>query len=101
MGCLGGFELQLQLVRNQGDELRIRGLSFGVADGVAEEPLQGVQVAPIPGDLDGMTDGTFHAGWRGTEGLGYLGVEHLGDGINGLVSPLEGLPEVGNLEGFL
>ena len=31
----GGFELKLELVRNQGDELRIRGLALGVAHGVA------------------------------------------------------------------
>ena len=34
-----GFELELQFVRNQGDELRIGGFAFGVAHGVAEEAL--------------------------------------------------------------
>ena len=37
---LGALELKLQFVRNQGDELRIGGLALGIADGVAEEPLQ-------------------------------------------------------------
>ena len=36
---LGALELELQFVRNEGDELRIGGLSLGVADGVTEEPL--------------------------------------------------------------
>ena len=45
----------MQLVRNQGDEFRIGGLSLGIADGVAKESLQGVQIAPIPGYLDGAT----------------------------------------------
>ena len=35
----GALELKLELVRNQGDELRIGGLALGVADGVAEEAL--------------------------------------------------------------
>ena len=52
---LGALELKLQLVRNQGDELRIGGLSLGVADGIAKESLQGAQIAPITGYLDGAT----------------------------------------------
>ena len=73
---LGGFELELQFVSNQGDELRIGGLALGVAHGVAEESLQGIQVAPIPGDLDGVADGTLHSRRRGAEVFGHLGVEH-------------------------
>ena len=78
---LGTLELKLELVRNQGDELRIGGLALGVADGVAEEPLQRIQIAPVPGNLDGVTDGPFHSAGRGAEILGHLGVEHLGDGV--------------------
>ena len=78
---LGALELKLQFVRNQGDELRIGGLALGVADGVAEKPLQGVQISPIPGHFDGMADGPFHPAGCGAEVLGYLGVEHLGDGV--------------------
>ena len=86
-----GFELKLELVRNQGDELRIGGLSFGVADRVAEEPLQGVQIAPIPRHFDGMADGSFHPGRGSLEGFGYLRIQHLGDGIGVPYGPPRGL----------
>ena len=36
---LGGFQLQLQLVGNEGDELRVGGLALGVADCVTEKSL--------------------------------------------------------------
>ena len=82
LGRLGTLELKLELVRNQGDELRIGGLSLGVADGVAEESLQGVQIPPVPGNLDGVADGSFHPAGCGAEVLGHLRVEHLGDGVD-------------------
>ena len=85
---LGALELKLELVRNQGDELRIGGLSLGVADGIAKESLQSVQIAPIPGYLDGVANGPLHSAGRGAEVLGYLGVEHLGDGIGVPYGPL-------------
>ena len=82
LGRLGALELKLQFISNEGNELRIGGLSLGIADGVAEEPLQGVQITPIPGYLDGVADGPLYPGWGGAEGFGHLGVEHLGDGID-------------------
>ena len=78
---LGALELKLQFISNQGDELRVGGLSLGVADGVAEESLQGVQIAPVPGYLDGVPDCPLHSGRRRAEGLGHLGVQDLGDGV--------------------
>ena len=33
------LELKLQFVSDKRDELRIRGFSLGIADGIAEEPL--------------------------------------------------------------
>ena len=78
----------MQLVRNQGDELTIGGLSFGIGHRIAEEALQGVQVSPIPGHLDGVANGSLHSGWGGAEGLGYLRVEHLGDGVGVLTARL-------------
>ena len=60
IGHLLPLELKLGLVRNQGDELRVGGLSFCIGYGVAEEPLQGIQVAPVPGHLDGVADGLLH-----------------------------------------
>ena len=71
---LGGLELQLELVRNQGDELRIGGFALGVGHGVAEEALEGVEIPSVPGYLDGVADGPLHPAGGGAEGLGYLGV---------------------------
>ena len=98
---LAGFQLQLKLICNKRYKFRIRRLSLGIADGIAEKSLECVQVSSVPGHFDGMADGTLHSGRGGLEGFCHLGVQYLGDGIHGLVSPLEGLPEVGNLEGFL
>ena len=75
------LQLKLELVCDEGDEFRIRGFSLGVADGIAEESLQGVQVASVPGYLDGMADGPFHPAGGGLECFCHLRVEHLGDGI--------------------
>lgn len=71
----------MQFVSDQGDELGIGGLALGVADGVAEEALQGIQIAPIPCHLDGVANGPFYSTGRGAEGFGHLGVEDLGDGV--------------------
>ena len=88
---LGALELQLQPVRDQSDELTICGLALGVAHRVAKEALQGVEIAPVPGDLDGVANGPLYPGRRGLEGFGHLGVEDLGDGVDGL-RPAVGLP---------
>ena len=77
LGRLGSFQLELQAVSNQGDELTVGGLPLGIADGVAEEALQGVQVSPVPGYLDGVADGPLYPAGGGLEGFGYLGVEDL------------------------
>ena len=89
--CLAALELQLQPVRNEGDKLAVGGLSLGIADGVAEEALQGVQVAPVPGHFNGVTDGPLYPAGGGLEGFGYLGIEDLGNGVAGLW-PAVGLP---------
>ena len=85
------LELKLEFVRNQGDELRIGRLSLGVGYRVAKEPLQCIQIAPIPGDLDGVAEGPLHPGRGGLEGFGYLGIQHLGDGVGVPYGPPEGL----------
>ena len=81
MGRLGTLELKLELVRNEGDELRIGGLALGVGHSVAKELLQGVQITTIPSNLNGVANGPFYPAGCGAEVLGYLGVEHLGDGV--------------------
>ena len=82
MRRLGGFKLELQFVCNQGDELGIGGLSFGVGHRVAEEPLQRIQIAPVPGHLDGVPDRPFHSGRSGLEGLCHLGIQNLCNGVD-------------------
>ena len=86
---LGGFELKLELVRNQGDKLRIGGLALGVAHSVAEEALQGVQISSVPGHLDGVANGPLHSRRRGLEGLCHLGVEDFRNGVGVLAARLE------------
>ena len=51
---LGGLQLKLELVCDEGDKFRIGGLSLGIAHGIAEEPLEGIEVASVPGDFDGV-----------------------------------------------
>ena len=53
----GVFQLQLELIGDEGDELAVGGLAFCVGNCIAEEALEGIQVAPVPGHLDGMADG--------------------------------------------
>ena len=79
----------MQLVRNQSDELRIGGLAFGIGYRIAEEALQCIQIAPIPGDFNGVSYCPFDTGWGGAEGFGHLGVEDLGDGVGVLSARLE------------
>ena len=44
------------MVRDHRDEFRIRRFSLDVAHRVAEELLQGLQIAAVPGHLDGVAD---------------------------------------------
>ena len=81
LGHVLSLELKLELVRNQGDELRICRFSLGIADGIAEEPLQGIQIPSVPGYFDGMPDSPLHTAGCGLECLGHLGVQYLGDGV--------------------
>ena len=67
IGNLAGFQLQLELIGNQGDEFRIRWLALGIADSIAEETLEGIQVASVPGYFDGMADSLLDARQCGRE----------------------------------
>ena len=98
---LCGLELQLKPIRNQRNKLTIRGLALGVAHRVAKEALQGVEIAPIPGYLDGVANGTLHPAGGGLEGFGHLGVEDLGDGVRGLSAHAGGFQERRNRKGFI
>ena len=59
IGNLAGFQLKLQFISDQGDELRIGGFSFGIGNRVPEKPLQSIQISTVPGDFNGMADGRF------------------------------------------
>ena len=85
-----GLQLKLQFISDKGDEFRIRGFSLGIADGIAEKSLQSIQITPVPGYFDGVTDGPFHSGRGGLEGFCHLGVEYLGDGVGVLAARLGG-----------
>ena len=74
--------LQLQPVSDHGDELRVCGLSLGVAHSIAEEALKGIQVASVPGYLDGVANGALDAAGGGLEGLRHLRVQYLRDGVD-------------------
>ena len=50
------LHLEAQAVCDHGDELAIGGLALGGVDGVAEVLLQRLQVAAVPGHLDGVAD---------------------------------------------
>ena len=79
---LGGLELQLKPIRNQRNKLTIGRLPLGIAHRIPKEPLQGIQIAPIPGYLDGVADGTLHPAGGRPEGFRYLGIQHLRDGVD-------------------
>lgn len=74
----------MQLIRDESNEFGIRGLALCIGNGVAEEPLQGVQIASVPSHLDGVADSPLHPGGCGLESLCYLGIQDLGDGIDGV-----------------
>ena len=82
------FELKLQFISNQVNKFRIRGFSLGIANGIAEKSLQSVQIASVPGYLDGMADGTLHSGRCSLECFRHLRVQYFGDGIGVLTARL-------------
>ena len=87
------LHLQLQAVCDEGDEFRIRGFSLGIADGIAEKSLQGIQITSVPGDFDGVTDGSLHTAGGGLECLGYLRIQDFRDGIRVPDGPRSGFQE--------
>ena len=100
IGNLGGLQLKLQFVSDKGDKLRIRGFSLGIADGIAEESLQGIQIASVPGYFDSVTDGPLHSAGGSLEGLCHLGVQYFGDGIGVPYGPPGGASGQGRLAGY-
>ena len=83
--------MKLQFVSNQGNKLGIGGFPLGIAHGIAKEPLEGIEIPSVPGDLNGMADGPLHSGRSGLECFRHLGVQYLGDGIGVPYGPPGGL----------
>ena len=50
------LHLEAQAVCDHGDEFTIGGLALGGVDGIAEVLLQRLQIAAVPGHLDGVAD---------------------------------------------
>ena len=73
--------MQGKLVCNKRNKFGLRGFSLGIADRIAEKSLQSVQIPSVPGDFNGVTDGSFHSARRGLECFRHLGVQYLGDGV--------------------
>lgn len=88
---LGGLELKLELVCDKGNEFRIRGFSLGIANRVAKEPLQSIQIASVPSHLDGVANGPLYSGRRGLEGFRHLRMCALRHTEGVLLAALEGL----------
>ena len=93
IGYLAGLELEGQFVCDKGDELRIRGFSLGITDGIPKKSLQSVQITSVPGDLNSMSDSPLHTAGGGLEGFRHLGVQYLGDGVGVLSARLGALPD--------
>ena len=83
----GVFQLQLELIGDEGDELAVGGLAFCVGNCIAEEALESIQVTAIPCHFNGMANSTLYPGRCGLESFCYLGIQHLSDGVRGLSSP--------------
>ena len=45
---------EAEIVSDHRDKFAVRGFSLNPADGVAEEALEGLHVAAVPGHLDGV-----------------------------------------------
>src|SRR5699024_7682855 len=55
-----GLHLQADAVTDHGDELAVGRFPLGVGHGIAKKTLEGLQVAPVPGHLDGVPDRALH-----------------------------------------
>ena len=79
---LCALQLQLELVGNEGDEFAVCGLASARLHRVAEEGVEGINVASVPRYLDCVAYRTFHAACGGLVFLRNRRVENLGDRID-------------------
>ena len=76
------FQLQLELVSDKCNKFGISRLAFCIADSIAEEALEGIQVTSVPGNFNSVSDSAFYAAGSGLESLCHLGVQDFRDGID-------------------
>ena len=74
--------IQPHLVSYHCNELRVCGFAAQVMDGIAEIAIEGVHIAPVPCNLDGVADGALHAAGGGTVFLGDFRVQALGHSVD-------------------
>ena len=74
--------IQPHLIGDHCDELRVCGFAAQVMDGIAEIAIEGVHIAPVPCNLDGVADGALHAAGGGTVFLGDFRVQALGHSVD-------------------
>ena len=84
IGNLRRLQLKLQFVSDKGDEFGIGGFSLSIGNCVPKEPLQSIQIATIPGYLNCVSDCPLHSGRGSLECFRHLGVQYLGDGVDGV-----------------
>lgn len=73
------FVIQSYFIRNQGDKFGVCRFAFSGADGISEEIVDRIHLAPAPRNLDGMTDRTFHTARRCLMLFGYGRIENFGN----------------------
>ena len=83
-GILLDLVFEAEIVGDHGDEFGVCGLAAALLNGIAEVGVEGVHVAAVPRDLDGMANGALHAGGGGLVLLCDRGVEDLGDRVDDL-----------------
>ena len=76
------FVFQSEIIRNHRDKLAIGGLTSVILNGVAEIGIEGIDVASIPRDLDGMANGTLYAARGRLVFLCDRRVEHLCNAVD-------------------
>ena len=73
------FVIQSYFIRNKGDKFGVCRVAFSGADGISEEIIDRIHLAPAPRNLDGMADRTLHTARRCLMLLGYGWIKDFGN----------------------
>jgi len=71
-----------QIIRNHGDKLAIRGLSSVILNGVSKVRIEGIHVAPIPSDLNCVSDCSLDTARGGPVFLCHGGIQDFCDTVD-------------------